>query len=443
MARNVRRQDRNGLLAGVLIGVTVGAGLFGAAYVAKDYLPIGLVAEAPATASARSERRDEPVSPPSAEPMLNRRLADLTRRSLSPADQGVLVETLDGEVLMAHNSTRPINPASVLKLAGTLVALDRFGPDHRFRTVFVVNGMIADGVLEGALGIRSGGDPTFGREDVDVVAQELKRRGIRRVNGDLLVEGPFSFHTTDESPAAAERFKESLGRAGLRISGAARIVSPVEGTEVYAVESAPLLEIAQRLNAYSDNRIGDNLGTTVGGAAAIEAYLVETLGVRPEEVLVGRPSGLGHNEMSARAAMLVLRALNDVCARHGVSLDRIIPLNGIDSGTMRARLVSNGMAGSIAAKTGTHYTQDGGVASLSGVVYTKDKGPVLFVVFNSRGPVGDYRDWQDDLLADVVASFGGASPPERALAVIAADGRRREPAGERPSDPFAAGDQAD
>jgi D-alanyl-D-alanine carboxypeptidase/D-alanyl-D-alanine-endopeptidase (penicillin-binding protein 4) len=415
----------------------IGGSLFGAAYVVKDYVPAGLLAESPAQQNARTVAKNAPVSPPSAEPLLNRHLAELTRLSLSPADQGVLVETLDGEVLMAHNAARPINPASVLKLAGTLMALDRLGPDHRFRTAFVVNGMIADGVLEGALGIRSDGDPTLGREDVNALADELRRRGIRQVNGDLLVEGPFSFHTTDDSPAAAQRFKESLQRAGIRISGAARLVAPVDGTEVYAIESAPLLEIAQRLNSHSDNRIGDNLGTSVGGAAAIEAYLVDSLGIAPDEVLVGRPSGLGHNELSARAAMSVLRALNGVCARHGISLDQIIPLNGVDSGTMRARLVSNGMAGSIAAKTGTHYSQDGGVATLTGVAYTRDKGPVLFVVFNSHGPVNDYRHWQDDLLADVVESFGGSKPPERALAVVAASAPKRGTAVDRPNDPFA------
>src|SRR2546421_312959 len=50
--------------------------------------------------------------------------------------QGVLVETLDGQVVRAQSADKSFNPASAVKLATALDALDTFGPKHRFATTF-------------------------------------------------------------------------------------------------------------------------------------------------------------------------------------------------------------------------------------------------------------------------------------------------------------------
>ena len=49
--------------------------------------------------------------------------------------QGVLIETLDGQqTLASENADSLFNPASVMKLATSLVALSTLGPDYRYRT---------------------------------------------------------------------------------------------------------------------------------------------------------------------------------------------------------------------------------------------------------------------------------------------------------------------
>ncbi|HXE55999.1 MAG TPA: D-alanyl-D-alanine carboxypeptidase/D-alanyl-D-alanine-endopeptidase [Tepidisphaeraceae bacterium] len=53
-----------------------------------------------------------------------------------------------------HDSRQPMTPASNLKLATTSAALDRFGPDHKFRTTLLLHGN--DLILIGD------GDPSFG-----------------------------------------------------------------------------------------------------------------------------------------------------------------------------------------------------------------------------------------------------------------------------------------
>jgi D-alanyl-D-alanine carboxypeptidase/D-alanyl-D-alanine-endopeptidase (penicillin-binding protein 4) len=359
------------------------------------------------------------ASDPAFERLLDARLDALRAESRDPSAQGILVETLFGDVLMAHDVEMPINPASVMKLAPTLMALERFGPDYRFRTAFLAGGPIRQGVLDGPLGVRCDGDPTFGREQVAEAAAAVRAAGVRQVHGDLVVVGPFSLHNTEETPTAAGELRDALVRAGVSIDGAATLADTITGTELTAVVSEPLIDIIQRQNDHSVNRIADNLGTTVGGPAAVERYLVENVGVAPSEITVSHTSGLGHNAISARGAMLLLRALYDATALAHLPLDRVMPLNGVDDGTMHARMVSNGLEGAVVAKTGTHYTQDGGISSLCGLAYTREQGPVFFVILNSQGPVHEFRRWEDALVADLITASGGAQPLARAAEVTA------------------------
>src|SRR5580765_3586289 len=54
--------------------------------------------------------------------------------------QGVLFQTLDGETLLSYNVDCPFNPASVVKLATSDVALARLGPSFWFTTSFYATG---------------------------------------------------------------------------------------------------------------------------------------------------------------------------------------------------------------------------------------------------------------------------------------------------------------
>src|SRR5438874_826245 len=54
--------------------------------------------------------------------------------------QGVLAETVDGATVAAQSIDEKFNPASSIKLATTLVALQSFGPEHRFLTSVWVTG---------------------------------------------------------------------------------------------------------------------------------------------------------------------------------------------------------------------------------------------------------------------------------------------------------------
>ena len=115
------------------------------------------------------------------------------------AEWGVLVVSLErGDTLFRHNATRAFAPASNAKLLTSLVALDRLGPDYRFRTYLLSDGAVRDGVLEGDLVLFGTGDPGFSQRFhrsrtgvFEELAQTLAERGIRRIRGDLVADASF------------------------------------------------------------------------------------------------------------------------------------------------------------------------------------------------------------------------------------------------------------
>jgi D-alanyl-D-alanine carboxypeptidase/D-alanyl-D-alanine-endopeptidase (penicillin-binding protein 4) len=97
-------------------------------------------------------------------------------------------ELAGGREVLAHNPDTPRNPASVLKLLTTYAALDQLGPAHTWRTEVYLGGPLSDGVLAGDLILRGGGDPYLVQERFWLLLRELRRRGIERIEGDLVLD---------------------------------------------------------------------------------------------------------------------------------------------------------------------------------------------------------------------------------------------------------------
>src|SRR5687768_10910487 len=70
-------------------------------------------------------------------------LNNLVARGLNLDRQGLLIESLDGSVVIAdHLSDTAFNPASVIKIATSFAALQKFGPDYQFETGFYIDGTL-------------------------------------------------------------------------------------------------------------------------------------------------------------------------------------------------------------------------------------------------------------------------------------------------------------
>lgn len=111
-----------------------------------------------------------------------------------------------GETLGAIQPTRRLSPASVTKLYTAAASLDRWGPQHRFTTQLVSTAEVDDqGVLQGDLVFDGGGDPALTSENLWRLVQRLRERGVRKVNGELVISqwrfGPVTCVTTDRCEA--------------------------------------------------------------------------------------------------------------------------------------------------------------------------------------------------------------------------------------------------
>jgi D-alanyl-D-alanine carboxypeptidase/D-alanyl-D-alanine-endopeptidase (penicillin-binding protein 4) len=97
-------------------------------------------------------------------------------------------EVVSGRALVSSNALAPLNPASTLKLVTTQAALQLLGPTYSWKTGAYVAGLQNGDVLEGDLVIRGGGDPRFNVESLWLFLRQIREKGIRQINGDLVLD---------------------------------------------------------------------------------------------------------------------------------------------------------------------------------------------------------------------------------------------------------------
>ena len=80
-----------------------------------------------------------------------------------------------------------------------LAALLQLGPDFRFTTTLETKGNVDGGVLKGDLIARFGGDPTFKRQDIRNMVAVLKKSGVQKIEGNVLIDTSI-FASHDKAP---------------------------------------------------------------------------------------------------------------------------------------------------------------------------------------------------------------------------------------------------
>jgi len=105
--------------------------------------------------------------------------------------------------------------------------------------------------------------------------------------------------------------------------------------------------------------------------------------------------------------MKIYRELRVELKKHGLTPAAIMPVAGIDPGTLEDRFTGMPWRGSVIAKTGTLVRTDGGASSLVGQMRAANGEILLFVIMNQRGSVWRFRENQDYLVMLVQNSRGG------------------------------------
>jgi len=161
---------------------------------------------------------------------------------------------------------------------------------------------------------------------------------------------------------------------------------------------------------YSNNFMAEVIGDTLGGPPAVTNLMINSLNLSPDEIFLATASGLGINRVTPRAMMEILRGLAAELRKHRLSLTDILPVAGVDPGTLEKRFTDPFSRGSVVGKTGTLIQTDGGASSLVGQLNTKSGRAVYFVIFNQRGNVNRFRVNQDAIVASIQNAMGGPAP---------------------------------
>jgi serine-type D-Ala-D-Ala carboxypeptidase/endopeptidase (penicillin-binding protein 4) len=322
-------------------------------------------------------------------------------------------------VLFAQNARKGRILASNQKLFTTAAALDRFGPEHRFRTAVYARGE-RNGengrILEGSLVIRGDGDPAFASQSfarrhglpltrVGDLARAIRTAGIRRVTGMIRADDTIfdrrrgipatgyrpspwlsplsglSFnagfaasggYARDPELEAASALRRALIERNVSVDGgiARAALGPrfrSDAEPVASVTSPPLAALAAATNKRSHNFFAEMLikrlgggakakGTTQRGARRVQRF-ARRVGSR---VRASDGSGLGRgNRASPRQVGRLLRAIAD--ADYAEAFHASLAIAGRD-GTLASRMRGTAAQDRCAAKTGTLT----GVSTLSG-----------------------------------------------------------------------------
>lgn len=348
------------------------------------------------------------------------------------ADQGVFAQAEDGTVLVDQHADRAVHPASVTKIATTLALLRVLGPEHRFQTRVLASGPVRDGAVHGDLVVESEGDPVLVDENAFLLLLKLHALGVQRVDGTLQVQGPLFFNW-EPDPTGARLRRALAGQGGAAAWSAvqreradARQIAPADRALGFGARSAangngdrhallvhvspPLRRVAKELNCYSNN-IFHELSKRVGGPAAVQRIAAESVPAELRAAIrIENAAGAGTgNRLSPRAAAAIIRALSAELRQHGLSLVDVLPVAGIDDGTLHARLRDGATQGAVVAKTGTYGSL--GACALAGVIHTRAYGDVTFAVLNRGLSVPEGRRRQDAFVR-ALARAAGAVPWE-------------------------------
>lgn len=185
---------------------------------------------------AREGSLDRPVAAIVAD--AQRRALEASKGRCRASQTRVAVECVDlatGARLVSLDASRPMIPASNLKVVTAGAALLGLGVDAEFETAFEAIGRIEGGRLLGDLVVRAGADPLHQREGdgglsrwFDALEFDLRAAGIESISGDVVLDhGPFSaLGTGPEWPDPAQHWQQYCGLAsGFTANGGAYRVS--------------------------------------------------------------------------------------------------------------------------------------------------------------------------------------------------------------------------
>lgn len=178
----------------------------------------------------------------------------MTANKLGRDSLGVMLVPLDGTAtITAINADQSMNPASTMKLVTTWAALELLGPTYQWTTEFYSDGVLRDGVLNGNLYLKGGGDPKLNMEKLWLLMRDLRANGVRQITGDLVLDRsyfiqPDQRHFNDDGGDSNKPYL--VGPDSLMVNlKAVRVITRAENNNIEVAIEPPIA------NVRIDNRV--------------------------------------------------------------------------------------------------------------------------------------------------------------------------------------------
>ena len=178
---------------------------------------------------------------------------------------GVSVVNLrSGRSIVGHNATTVLNPASNMKLVTAAVAMLELGPHFKMRTG-LYGRQKCDSVV-GGLFMKGFGDPTLTSAEIIAMAQDLVRRGVKKVD-EVVVDGSYFDGNIlppafEQQPKEVAPFRAAVGAVSVNASA-------------YRLRVRPGRAVGEPARAAVDGGfhfdIKNKMTTSAGGAPSVVA----------------------------------------------------------------------------------------------------------------------------------------------------------------------------
>ena len=327
-----------------------------------------------------------------------------------------------GKALGRFQDSQALIPASTTKVVSTYALLKCMKPETTLETE--VWGDLKDGVVQGDLVFKGGGDPLLTSERIWMLAQALKGLGITRVAGSLRLDqsafdaqrSPEGWENTsgDTLPAvwalsvnfnrnesgrtaqdpernAREILQRILTEAGIAIEGRTGLVETPR--RLLSWTSPPLRALVMDINKWSNNFMVEMLvrdfgaGSWPRGILRIQDFYRTAYDLGPEAIHITDGSGLSkENRLSARTLATILRG-----AQHDfeVGPEFVSSLKIIGGEPWKLKIKDPNLTRRVRVKSG-HLDR---VDSLCGFLQTLDGKQRVFAIL-LNGPCGDDDIWE-------------------------------------------------
>jgi D-alanyl-D-alanine carboxypeptidase/D-alanyl-D-alanine-endopeptidase (penicillin-binding protein 4) len=185
-------------------------------------------------------------------------------------DNGGYAVLKNNNIITAHNLHTPYVPASIIKIATALAALEVLGPEFRFQTNFYLD-------RQQNLYIQGFGDPFLISEEVAAIVMKLKDLGCTKINDIYLDSTAFQLDAPPDGAGTSANPYDAENSALAVNFNTINIIKDKSGEIFSAEEQTPTLplmaELAEKLPP-GIHRVNINL-TASGGETIISRYVGE------------------------------------------------------------------------------------------------------------------------------------------------------------------------